>query len=64
MKDTTRSKSHKCPFCTPENAADQCVLATAKTIIDGKEYSACCTNPDEKSIEKIDKKRNQKTTKS
>lgn len=63
MKNTTHPKTHKCPYCTPETAADQCVLATAKTIIDGKEYSACCTNREEKSIKEKDKKINQKTTK-
>jgi hypothetical protein len=63
MKDTPKSKSHKCPFCTPENAADQCILATAKTVIDGKEYSACCSNREEKSVEEKGHKTDRKTTK-
>ncbi len=63
MKDAPHSKTTKCPFCTPENAAGQCILATAKTIIDGKEYSACCTNLEKKSIEEKEHKSDRKTTK-
>jgi hypothetical protein len=48
MKKQPELKTQKCPFCTPENPDNNCVLANAKTIIDGKEYSACCSNPKEK----------------
>ncbi len=43
MKDKT--KGHNCPFCTPADPENPCTLAGAKTVIDGKEYSACCSNP-------------------
>jgi hypothetical protein len=42
MKDQVKKKSYKCPYCTPTDKKNPCVLATAKTVIDGKEYSACC----------------------
>jgi hypothetical protein len=44
MKNQAKTKANKCPYCTPANPENQCVLATAKTVIDGKEYSACCSN--------------------
>ena len=45
MKTRKKSKSAGCPYCTPTNPDNPCVLANAKTVIDGKEYSACCSNP-------------------
>jgi hypothetical protein len=63
MKDTSKAKTNKCPFCTPENAADQCILATAKTVIDGKEYSACCSNREEESLKQKGRETNRKPTK-
>ena len=45
MKTQKKSKSASCPFCTPSNPDNSCVLANAKTVIDGVEYSACCSNP-------------------
>ena len=43
MKDQSKKKSKRCPYCTPTDKENPCVLATAKTVIDGKEYSACCS---------------------
>jgi hypothetical protein len=43
MKDQRKKKSKRCPYCTPTDKENPCVLATAKTVIDGKEYSACCS---------------------
>jgi hypothetical protein len=48
MKDETKTKGHKCPYCTPVDQENPCVLAGAKTIIDGKEYSACCSKTETK----------------
>jgi hypothetical protein len=45
MNDQPKTKVQKCPYCTPTDPENPCILATAKTIIDGKEYSACCSNP-------------------
>jgi hypothetical protein len=43
MKTSTKkSKTSKCEFCSPESTPELCKLSTATTIIDGKEYSACC----------------------
>jgi hypothetical protein len=58
MKNQAKTKSHKCPYCSPTNPETQCVLANAKTVIDGKEYSACCSNPNkvETKIKKSTKK--------
>jgi hypothetical protein len=61
MKDSQDSKANKCHCCTSENTADECILATAKTVIDGKEYSACCANITKTSEEK-NKKSDQKST--
>jgi len=36
------SKISKCQFCGPETSPEICNLSTAKTIVNGKEYSACC----------------------
>jgi hypothetical protein len=52
-KQTEKTNSVKCGFCSPESSPELCNLSTAKTIIDGKEYSACCikcagTNAEEK----------------
>jgi hypothetical protein len=44
MNDKTKMKNKKCPYCTPTDPENPCVLATAKTVIDGKEYSACCSS--------------------
>ena len=43
MKAKTKEKSGKCEFCSPESTPELCKLSTATTIIDGKEYTACCT---------------------
>jgi hypothetical protein len=43
MKDQSNVKGQKCPYCTPKDQENPCVFATAKTVIDGKEYSACCS---------------------
>jgi hypothetical protein len=43
MKDQRKKKSKTCPCCTPTDKENPCVLATVKTVIDGKEYSACCS---------------------
>jgi hypothetical protein len=54
MKQKTKKTSTvKCEFCSPESSPELCKLSTAKTIIDGKEYTACCikcagTNTEEK----------------
>lgn len=48
MKNQAKTKDHKCPYCTPTDPENPCILATAKTVIDGKEYSACCSNPNKK----------------
>jgi hypothetical protein len=61
MKESQDSKENKCHCCTSENTADECILATAKTVINGKEYSACCANITKTSIEK-NKKSEQKST--
>lgn len=45
MNNQAKTKGHKCPYCTPTDPENPCVLATVKTVIDGKEYSACCSNP-------------------
>jgi hypothetical protein len=58
MKDQEKMKSKKCPYCTPTDTENPCVLATAKTVIDGKEYSACCSNSNK--IETKESKRNLK----
>jgi hypothetical protein len=42
-----KTKGQKCPYCTPTDP-NPCVFATAKTVIDGKEYSACCSISKEK----------------
>ena len=41
-KQTKKNSTAKCGFCSPESSPELCNLSTAKTIIDGKEYSACC----------------------
>jgi hypothetical protein len=43
MKTPTKKiESGKCEFCSPESSPELCKLSTATSIIDGKEYSACC----------------------
>ena len=43
MKTSTKkTKTGKCEFCNPESTPELCKLSTATTIIDGKEYTACC----------------------
>ncbi len=42
MSKTKKTNPGKCEYCSPESSPDLCKLATAKTIIDGKEYTACC----------------------
>jgi hypothetical protein len=44
MKNQAKTKGYNCPYCKPTDPENQCILATAKTVIDGKEYSACCSN--------------------
>jgi hypothetical protein len=44
MNDQAKTKNKKCPYCTPTDPESQCVLATIRTVIDGKEYTACCSN--------------------
>ena len=55
MKNQEKTKGHKCPYCTPADPENPCLLATAKTVIDGKEYSACCLNPNRKETKKTKK---------
>ena len=44
MKNPTKkTKTSKCEFCSPESTPELCKLSAVKTVIDGKEYSACCT---------------------
>ena len=42
MNTPKKATTGKCEFCDPESTPDLCKLATATTIIDGKEHSACC----------------------
>ncbi len=44
MKKQAKTQNKKCPHCTPTDPENPCILATVKTVIDGKEYSACCQN--------------------
>ena len=41
---TKKTKAGKCDFCSPETTPELCKLSTATTMIDGKEYPACCVN--------------------
>jgi hypothetical protein len=43
MKKQTEPESQSCPYCN-HSQDNPCVLANEKTVIEGKEYSACCTN--------------------
>ncbi len=56
MNSQSKTKSHKCPYCTPTDPENPCVFATAKKVIDGKEYSVCCSISNNKEINE-----NQKT---
>ncbi|MDT8783003.1 MAG: hypothetical protein IAX22_10255 [Candidatus Bathyarchaeota archaeon] len=56
MNSQSKTKSHKCPYCTPTDSENPCVFATAKKVIDGKEYSVCCSISNNKEINE-----NQKT---
>jgi hypothetical protein len=59
MKTPTKKiETGKCEFCSPESTPELCKLSTATTIIDGKEYSACCTKCAGKSAEEKPKKTN------
>jgi hypothetical protein len=51
-----KTKTTKCEFCSPENTPELCKLSTATTIIDGKEYTACCVKCSGKSAEEKPKK--------
>ena len=44
MRKQAKTDTKKCPYCTPTDPDNPCYFATAKTVIDGKEYSACCSN--------------------
>lgn len=56
MKAKTKKKSGKCEFCSPESTPELCKLSTATTIIDGKEYTACCIKCAGRSVEEKPKK--------
>lgn len=59
MKTPTKKiKTGKCEFCSPESTPEQCKLSTATTIIEGKEYSTCCTKCAGGSAEEKPKKDN------
>jgi hypothetical protein len=51
-----KTKTLKCEFCSPESTLEVCRLSTATTIIDGKEYTACCVKCVGKSTEEKPKK--------
>jgi hypothetical protein len=60
MKNQAKPKGNKCPYCEPTDPENPCILATAKTVIDGKEYSACCSNQNKIKTEKQTKKNPEK----
>ena len=39
---TKKTKTGKCEFCSPEVTPELCKLSTSTTIIEDKEYTACC----------------------
>ena len=64
MKNQTKNTNTvKCGFCSPESSPELCNLSTAKTIIDGKEYSACCIKCAGANVEEKPKKVSKKQAK-
>jgi hypothetical protein len=62
-KPAKKTKTTKCEFCSPESSPELCKLSTATTVIDGKEYAACCVKCGDQSLEekpKRDKAKNEK----
>ncbi len=58
-----KSKTSKCEFCSSESTPELCKLSTATTIIDGKEYAACCVKCADKSTGEKPKKDSVKQSK-
>ena len=56
-------KTTKCEFCSPVSKSELCKLSAATTIIDGKEYSACCVKCSDGSTEEKPKKDSEKQSK-